>query len=520
MTTSTASLRNLPARQALALLLAEKAKRTRTRAEREEAEEQRQRALAEAVSRSDSDDGAPPVPRDIPSVVLDRNHPISDLYYKKARWKIYWGGRGSVKSWGSAEALIRLASVRPLRVMCCREYMNSIRDSSHKLLKDTIGRLGLTEWFNVTKESITSRAGAEFIFTGLHNNEQSIRSKEGVDICLVEEAQSVSAASWESLEPTIRKPGSEVWVLYNMREENDATHQLTLGLMAHPDPMGTIVHHVNYDSNPFFPPELRAQMERHKLLDYELYEHIWLGKPRRRSNAVILSGKYVEEAFADDLYLKADRLLFGADFGFADDPSTLIRFFMLQVDTLEGQPLYDLYIEHEAYDHHVEISDMDAFYAGGDSLMTPGRSWDGVPGSRDWPIKADSARPETISHIRGHQFSISAAEKWDGSVKDGIAHLRGFRRIVIHPRCKHTLVEAYLWRYKTDPKQVDANGQPLVLPIVVDRHNHCWDAIRYGLDGYIQKSGAMGTWERLGQQHQAEQSASEKAVAGWAALAN
>lgn len=453
--------------------------------------------LASDETSTDSGSDVPPTPRTIPSVVLDRSHPVSDLYFKKARWKILWGGRGSVKSWGSAEALIRLTATLPLRVLCCREYMNSIKDSSHKLLKDTIYRLGLESWFVIESASIRSRIGAEFIFTGLHNNEQSVRSKEGIDICLVEEAQSVSSLSWQSLEPTIRKAGSEIWVLYNLMEEHDATHQLMLQLKADPD-SDAIIHNINYDQNPFFEgTELHAQMRRMKRFDHDLYEHVWEGKPRKRSNAIILSGKYVVEEFADDLWQKADRLLYGADFGFADDPSTLIRFFMLPVDRVDGQLVYDLYIEYEAYDHHVELLDMPAFYAGGESITTPNKEWTGVPLARSWPIKADNARPETISHIRGQGFAISAAEKWAGSVEDGITHLRGFRKIVIHPRCTKTAEEAYMWRYKVDPKQTDQNGQPLVLPVVVDKHNHCWDAVRYGLDGYIQRTGAMGAWHRI-----------------------
>jgi len=414
---------------------------------------------------------------DGPSLVLDRDHPLSDLYYKKAPYKIYWGGRGSAKSWGVAEALVRLTAALPLRVLCTREYQVSIKDSSHKLLKDTIDRLGMQAWFTVTGDSIRSRSGAEFIFKGLHNNEQGIRSMEGIDITWVEEGQTVSVGSWRSLTPTVRrKPGAEIWVTFNLIDENDATYQR---FVANPRP-GSIIHKVNYDSNPYFPDGLREEMETDRENDYHLYEHIWLGMPLRVSNAVIMSGKYVVRDFDEELWREADRLLYGADFGFAQDPNTLIRMFIIERPNSKK-----LYIEYEAYGNKVELNEMEQFYAQ-------------VPGSKDWPIKADSARPETISHLRGYGFNISAAEKWDGSVKDGIAHLRGFDQIVIHPRCVKTAEEARLYRYKVDKNVVDQYGQPQVLPIVVDKHNHCWDAIRYGLDGYIQRSGAMGVWAKIG----------------------
>ena len=114
-----------------------------------------------------------------------------------------------------------------------------------------------------------------------------------------------------------------------------------------------------------------------------------------------------------------------------------------------------------------------------------------MPGARDWPIKADGARPETISYLHRQGFTISAAEKWPGSVEDGIAHLKGFKRIVLHERCKHMDEERRLYRYKVDPKTQQ------VLPVVIDKHNHGWDAIRYSLDGYIQRRGAAGVWARL-----------------------
>jgi phage terminase large subunit len=458
----------------------------------------------------------PEVAQDVASVVTDPSHPISDLYFKKARYKVYWGGRGSVKSWGSAEALVRLATTLPLFIVCSREHMVNIKNSSHRLLKKTIARLGLQSWFTVTETSIKSKVGAEFAFIGLHGNEQGVRSLEGADILLVEEAQSVSDASWEAVIPTMRKPGSEIWVLFNMMEETDATYQrMVVNLKDDPD---AIVHYVTYRENPWFgQTELAKEMERDRRTDTDRYEHVWEGKPRKRSNAIVLSGKYVVEEFPDDLWKEADRLLLGADFGFADDPSTLVRSFMLPVDRYaDGKVLYDLYVEHEAYGHHVELIDMDRFYEGGESRVTPNLVFPGVPGSKSWPIKADNARPETISHIRGQGFAVSAAAKWNGSVEDGIAHLRGFRRIVIHKRCVKTIDEAYWWRYKVDPRQLDANGQPVVLPVVVDKHNHCWDAIRYSLDGHIQRSGALGAWDRIARADRKHMEQQARARAGLA----
>lgn len=396
-----------------------------------------------------------------------------------------------------AEALIRLAAAQPLRILCTREFQVSIKDSSHKLLKDTIVRLGFSAWFDVTDKSIRSKSGAEFFFKGLHLNDQGIRSVEGVDIVWVEEAQTVTALSWQSLTPTMRKPGSEVWVTFNLIDENDATYRRFVEsapadasqTVCVPKRPNSIVHKVNYDRNPFFADtELVEEMETDRATDYELYEHIWLGMPRKRSNAIVLNGKYQVYEFDDDLYKEADRLLYGADFGYSTDPSTLSRMFMLPASVRQpGEKGTDLYISHEAYGHHIEFDGYEEFY-------------DKVPDSRAWPIKADAAAPATISAIARRGFAISAAEKWQGSVEDGIRYLRSFNQILIHPRCVKHAAEAFLWRWKVDPKQVDQHGQPQVLPVLVDAHNHTWDGVRYGHDGYIQRSGNLGVWAKLGEQ--------------------
>lgn len=169
---------------------------------------------------------------------------------------------------------------------------------------------------------------------------------------------------------------------------------------------------------------------------------------------------------------KADRLFFGADFGFANDPNTLVRCFIL-----DGR----LYIDYEAYAVGVELDEMPQLY-------------ESVPGSHEWPIKADSARPETISYLANRvnpPFRISAATKWQGSVEDGIAYLKSFEKIVIHPRCKHAADEFRLYSYKVD-KTTDE-----VLPIILDKSNHIIDGLRYALDGYITKPG-LSKWAALG----------------------
>lgn len=399
------------------------------------------------------------------------NNPFLELW-RPHRYKVFYGGRGSGKSWAIAEALIVMADMCKLRILCCREIQKSIKDSSYQLLKDTALRLGIANRFVFLETEIRhKKTGSKFIFTGLLRNEQTIKSKEGIDICWCEEAQTISETSWETLIPTIRKDGSEIWLSFNPLNADDPT---TVRFVENPPPEA-YVRKVNFDENPYFTEALRREMEWDRKNDFEKYLHIWEGYPRTFSDAQIFRGKFTVEPFEDSLAEQADRLFYGADFGFAQDPSTLIRCFMLD---------RKLYIDYEAYGVGVEIDELPQLY----------RS---VPGADKWPIKADSARPETISYLRNRcGFNISAAEKWQGSIEDGIAYLRSFDQIVIHPRCKHTADEFRLYSYKTDKTTNE------VLPIILDKNNHCIDAIRYGLDGYITQSSlelfaAMGRQSTL-----------------------
>lgn len=380
-------------------------------------------------------------------------NPFIELF-RPHRYKVFYGGRGSGKSFSVARALILIASRATVRVLCCREIQNSIRDSSYQLLKDMVQRLGLESQFVFTDQEIRCPAtGSRFIFKGLLRNEQSVKSTEGIDICWVEEAATVSEISWETLIPTIRKAGSEIWVTFNPLTSDDPT---TKRFIENPPP-DAYVRKVNFDENPYFPIELRKEMEWDRSHDFEKYLHIWEGYPRTISDAQIFKGRYVVEDFPDDLWEKADRLFFGADFGFARDPSTLVRCFIYEDR---------LYIDHEAYGVGVEIDELPQLY----------RS---VPGAEEWPIKADAARPETISYLSRAGFRISAADKWQGSIEDGIAFIKSFEKVVIHPRCRHTADEFRLYSYKVDRLTQE------VLPVVVDKFNHCVDGLRYALVDYI-----------------------------------
>ena len=399
--------------------------------------------------------------------------PFYKFLVQPMRYKSIYGGRGAARSWSVARVLAGLASARTLRVLCCREYQSSIKESVHQLLSDQIAILGLSPWYSIIRDSIKSACGSEFIFKGLHANTVEIKSIEGFDICWIEEAQSISYESWEFLIPTIRKDNSEIWATWNTGETTDPTYQR----LVENKPDDAVSVKATYRDNPYFPTVLEKERAYLQRVDPDAYAHVWEGLPRAISEACIFKGKYVIDEFTAP---PDARLYFGADFGFSNDPSTLIRSYMGE-GTKEGNLTNHLYIEYEAYGVGVEIDELPYLY-------------DTVPGSREWKIKGDNQRPDTISFIHRQGFPIIPCLKWPagpgkkGSVIEGIEFLRKFDKIHIHQRCKHTAEEAKLYSYKQDSK----SGE--VLKFVVDKHNHCWDAVRYSFDQKI-KGGV--DWEAV-----------------------
>ncbi len=378
---------------------------------------------------------------------------LQALFEGPARYRVAHGGRGSAKSWSFARMVLVRCVRQPLLVLCTRELQISIRDSVHRLLSAQITALHLEGFFEVQQAIIRGRNGSEIIFEGLRSNVTKIKSLEGVDLCWVEEAQRVSEVSWEVLIPTIRQPGSEIWITFNRDQETDPTD---LRFVQHPPPDAKVVQ-CNWNDNAWFPDELRREKEWLEAVDPGRAAHVYGGEPRVETDAQVLAGKCVVEPFEPGEEWQGPYQ--GMDHGFARDPAALVRCWVHDAC---------LYIEYEAWGIGVELDSLGEYYERG------------VPTASRYPTRADNSRPETISYLRNHGWpELVAADKWPGSVEDGIAFLRQFKRIVIHERCVHTAQEARLYSYKVD----DQRG--IVLPIVVDAHNHCIDAVRYALQPMI-----------------------------------
>ena len=367
---------------------------------------------------------------------------------KPARYKGAYGGRGSGKSHNFAALMIEENIAAKLDNVCLREIQKSLEFSVKKLLESKISELGVQQYFEIQDKRILTKQGGVIIFEGLQNHTaDSIKSLEGFDRAWVEEAQSLSQRSLDILRPTIRKEKSELWFSWNPNLPTDPIDLLLRG--EHP-PKGAVSVEINYKDNPWLPQELKDELDYDQRRDPDKFAHIWLGQYQKNSESRVFKNWKIEEF---DTNQNASFRL-GADWGYANDPSVLVRCY------IDGKKLY---IDHEAYMIGCEID------------MLPDL-FDRVPDARRWFITADSARPETISYMRNHGYPrINSAVKGAKSVEEGIEFLKSFD-IIVHPRCVHLIDELTLYSFKTDK----LTNQ--VVPVLEDKHNHVIDALRYACE--------------------------------------
>lgn len=337
---------------------------------------------------------------------------------------IYWG-RFSLKSHTVARYLLIMARQNKTRVWCFREYQNSIRESSHQLLSDLINLYWLSD-FQITNNSIINTInGSDFIFKGLWNNEQSVKSIEGIDIAWVEEAQTISKESIDVLTPTIRKDGSKIVYTYNRLLEDDPVHT-RLVIEWRPN---TLVLNVNYDiaiKYGMMPEVIRLEMEDDKLHRPSLYKHKWLWEPNSLEKKI-----YKDWAIIDEIPHEARLERYGVDFGYTNDPTAIVALY-----TYNGGYILDEITFQKGLSNK-QIADIILNYP--QALVI-----------------ADSAEPKSIDEIKSYWLTILPCEKWPDSIKNWIQLVQG-QRISVTKNSTNIIKEYrnYMWMTDRDGKIIN-----------------------------------------------------------------
>ncbi|HCC04982.1 TPA: PBSX family phage terminase large subunit [Patescibacteria group bacterium] len=329
------------------------------------------------------------------------------------------GGRFSLKSHTVARILLIRARQKKIRVLCCREMQNSIADSSHQLLSDLIRQYNLTDFKVTDKSIINSINGSDFLFKGLHRNEQSIKSTEGVDIAWVEEAQTITTSSLEILTPTVRKEGSQIVYTYNRLEEADPVHN-RLVIEGRPN---TIVINVNYDvalKYNMMPDVIRLEMEDDKKNRPDLYKHKWLGEPLELSESRI----YKNWNFIDEIPYEARLERYGLDFGWIPDMSALVAIYYYN----GGYILDEVRCQLEWSNREIAET---------------------IKNLPQALTVADSAEPKSIAEIKMYGVNIIGAKKFPDSLRQGIKIVQDLK-ISVTRRSLNVINGYKSWLWKLD----------------------------------------------------------------------
>lgn len=386
------------------------------------------------------------------------------------------GGRGSAKtrSFALAAALRADELARQGQtgiILCGREFMNSLEDSSMAEVKAAINSIPwLAERFDIGEKYIrTKNKKIEFVFAGLRHNLDSIKSKSRILIAWIDEAESVSEVAWLKLLPTVREVGSEIWVTWNPEQDGSPTDQR---FVKHP-PENSIIVEMNYHDNPFFPEALEQQRrDDQQRMDDGTYAWIWEGAYREESEAQIFAKCFeIAEFEPGEDWTMAQ----GIDWGFANDPTAAGRWWVWE---------NKLFVEYEAVKVGLELDDTPDFIKGC------------IPDFEKWETFADCARPESIRYVNRHGLPlVKACKKWPGSVEDGIAHIKSYERIIIHPRCAETIREFRTYSYEVDRLSGAVKPKPR------DANNHCIDQGRYALERLMKAQRGIqvdeSAWELL-----------------------
>lgn len=399
---------------------------------------------------------------------------ISRNFAKPARTRVFKGGRGSGKTRGLAKrSALRVYQLAELGVegvfLASREHLNSLDESSMEEIKAAIrSEPWLADYFDIGEKFIrTKNRRISYAFAGLRHNLDSIKSKARIIGNWTDEAENVSEAAWRKLVNTLREEGEvggfgwhvENWISYNPESPESATHRR---FVASP-PDDCIVTTINWQDNPWFPSVLNKQRLEDQRLRPETYDHVWGGEFLTLTDAQVFSGRFAVEEF--DPQPGWEGPYQGLDFGFAQDPTAAVQCYIAD---------RTLWVRREAGRVKLELD------------ATAPHIVERIPGFADHAARADSARPESISYLSRHGLpKITGAEKWKGCVEDGVAFIKSFDRVVIHPDCEQTAREFRLYAYKVDRLTGD------IRPEIVDANNHYIDAIRYALGPMIKRRGEM-----------------------------
>ena len=383
-----------------------------------------------------------------------------------ARYLVYLGGRGGGKSLGIAQILIMLAMAKPIFVVCLRHHAVTLPQSFKACLEHWIVEYGLHRHFHVTRNEIRGKGraqGSHFSFMGVDKNPLNVKSTEGADYFVLEEAQQISDAAWMIIKPTLRKDKGKIIISANLEDQNQALAKELVVDNIYPEE--TEVIWMQWYNNKFFPENLNTLRKADKRSQTRaMYEHVWLGAFNNISEASVFlpyeedtdRGHY-ETGNLDDA-TSGLTPLYGLDWGLVSSAAALVKCYI--VDDM-------LYIADELFDYGIHRR----------NLIEWASNMEGAVGEGNYII-SDVQMDANDRELHQAGFRAVSAAKGPGSIDEGVRRMLSYKKIVINPRCKRTRAEVALYRREIDPMT-----ETVIPGKYVDANNDCIDAIRYALEG-------------------------------------
>ena len=330
---------------------------------------------------------------------------------------------------------------RKLRILCTREIQVTIRDSVLQELANAIEYWGLDDYYNVGASYVSGTNGTEFLFKGLRHNYKEVKSTKGINICWIEEAEAVLEESWRALIPTIREPGSELWISWNPEDPEAATQKRFID---NPPPSTKIVQ-MNYRDNPWFPAVLE-QERLHDIvtLDRHMYEHIWEG------GCIVKTGLEIYYAFDRKTHIsveaerdKALPILWSHDFNIGEGkPMSSCLCQIKKGPDHEGKVRPELHVFDEIVlqtaDTNDAVQEMINRYGTNNVIVygdASGRARDTRSKSTDYLMLKERGFP-----AQKVPLSNPPIRERHNAVNALLKNASGDVRVKIHPRCK-TLIK-------------------------------------------------------------------------------
>jgi phage terminase large subunit len=221
------------------------------------------------------------------------NPVLRDFWTTPSRYKVLHGGRASSKSHDAAGFAVFLAANYKVKFLCARQFQNRISESVYTLLEDKIYDSDFKRDFVFTNNSIEHKhTRSSFLFYGIARNLNEIRSTEGVDVLWLEEGHYLTEEQWGVVNPTIRKEGSQIWLIFNPEDYMDFAYQ---HFVVDP-PKNAIVREINWPDNPFLSQTMLEVIHEAYERDPVDAEHIYGGKPRMGMDKSVINLSYIISA--------------------------------------------------------------------------------------------------------------------------------------------------------------------------------------------------------------------------------